>query len=56
MIFQEPMTSLNPVLTIGKQVAEPIQLHRNVTWRKALEHATELLQKVAIPVWGWAVS
>ena len=49
MIFQEPMTSLNPVLTIGKQVAEPIQLHRNVTWRKALEHATELLQKVAIP-------
>jgi len=49
MIFQEPMSSLNPVLTIGKQVAEPIQLHRGLPWSVALEHATELLKKVAIP-------
>jgi oligopeptide transport system ATP-binding protein len=49
MIFQEPMSSLNPVLTIGKQVAEPIQLHRGVSWTEALEHAGELLRKVAIP-------
>jgi ABC-type microcin C transport system duplicated ATPase subunit YejF len=30
MVFQEPMTSLNPVLTIGRQVSEPIELHRNM--------------------------
>ncbi|MEJ2132604.1 MAG: ABC transporter ATP-binding protein, partial [Gammaproteobacteria bacterium] len=49
MIFQEPMSSLNPVLTIGKQVAEPIQLHRGVSWREARERAAELLTKVSIP-------
>ena len=49
MIFQEPMSSLNPVLTIGKQVAEPIQLHRNLPWPKALEKAEELLARVSIP-------
>ncbi len=49
MIFQEPMTSLNPVLTIGRQVAEPIQLHRRVRKRDALDQAGELLRKVAIP-------
>ncbi|MCZ6656077.1 MAG: ABC transporter ATP-binding protein [Gammaproteobacteria bacterium] len=49
MIFQEPMSSLNPVLTIGKQVAEPIVQHRNASWPDALEQAGELLAKVAIP-------
>ncbi len=49
MIFQEPMSSLNPVLPIGKQVAEPIQLHRGARWKDALVRAEELLHKVAIP-------
>jgi oligopeptide transport system ATP-binding protein len=49
MIFQEPMSSLNPVLTIGKQVAEPIWLHRKMSWKDAFVKAGELLEKVAIP-------
>ncbi|MCZ6853936.1 MAG: ABC transporter ATP-binding protein [Gammaproteobacteria bacterium] len=49
MIFQEPMSSLNPVLTIGKQVAEPIRLHRGASWAEAYQQAGELLKKVAIP-------
>jgi len=49
MIFQEPMSSLNPVLTIGKQVAEPIRLHRRTSWAEAYEQAAELLKRVAIP-------
>jgi oligopeptide transport system ATP-binding protein len=49
MIFQEPMSSLNPVLTIGKQVAEPLWLHRGCSWPEALEQAEELLSRVSIP-------
>ncbi len=49
MIFQEPMSSLNPVLTIGKQVAEPIRLHRGLSWKKAYARAAELLERVRIP-------
>jgi oligopeptide transport system ATP-binding protein len=49
MIFQEPMSSLNPVLTIGKQVAEPIRLHRGRSWKEALDQAAELLNRVSIP-------
>ncbi len=49
MIFQEPMSSLNPALTIGRQVAEPINLHRGTPWSKALEMARDLLAKVRIP-------
>ncbi len=49
MIFQEPMSSLNPVLTIGKQVAEPIRLHRNAPWKEAYERAGALLERVRIP-------
>ena len=49
MIFQEPMSSLNPVITIGKQVAEPITLHRGMSWNDALKEAAELLARVAIP-------
>ncbi|MBL0385271.1 ABC transporter ATP-binding protein [Tumebacillus sp. ITR2] len=49
MIFQEPMTSLNPVYTIGKQLAEMTMLHRGHSKREALNHAIEMLKKVNIP-------
>lgn len=48
MVFQEPMTSLNPVLSIGTQIAEPIQLHLGYDRRSALARAAELLQMVGI--------
>ena len=48
MIFQEPMTSLNPVLTIGRQVSEPMEVHWNMPLKEALEKAKELLGKVQI--------
>ena len=49
MIFQEPMTSLNPVLTIGDQIAEAVLLHRPVSKRDAWQRAVELLELVHIP-------
>jgi oligopeptide transport system ATP-binding protein len=49
MIFQDPMTSLNPVLTIGKQITESIQLHLGFTQKQAKNRAIELLQQVGIP-------
>jgi len=49
MIFQEPMTALNPVLTVGSQVAESVFLHRPVSRRQAWRRATELLVEVGIP-------
>ncbi|MFF2093089.1 ABC transporter ATP-binding protein [Paenibacillus sp. NPDC058174] len=49
MIFQEPMTSLNPVLRIGKQLEEPIRLHLGYNKAKAREHAIHMLQLVGIP-------
>jgi len=49
MIFQDSMSSLNPSITIGKQIAEPITLHRNVSWNEAYEKAGELLSTVQIP-------
>ncbi|MGI9336078.1 MAG: ABC transporter ATP-binding protein [Gammaproteobacteria bacterium] len=49
MIFQEPMTSLNPVLTIGKQISEAIMLHQGKTKRQALDLALEMLELVRIP-------
>jgi oligopeptide transport system ATP-binding protein len=49
MIFQDPMTSLNPVLTIGKQLREPMMLHLNYTKEEASERAAELLEMVGIP-------
>ncbi len=49
MIFQEPMSSLNPVLTVGTQVGEPIRLHRKASWAAALEQVKALLEKVSIP-------
>ena len=49
MIFQEPMTSLNPVLTIGHQIAETLVLHRGMTRAAAMERTVELLRLVHIP-------
>ncbi len=49
MIFQDPMTSLNPVLTIGKQVSEPLVLHLGMTKKDAEERVVELLRLVGIP-------
>ena len=49
MIFQDPMTSLNPVHKIGKQLIEAIQLHKDVTTRVARARALELLKAVGIP-------
>lgn len=48
-IFQEPMTSLNPVLTVGEQIAEAILAHRRVRKKKVLSRAVELLEKVKMP-------
>ena len=48
MIFQEPMSSLNPALTVGKQVAEPLNRHRGMPWPEALKEAAALLRKVQI--------
>ncbi len=49
MIFQEPMTSLNPVLPIGRQVAEPLMLHRRLGKNDALKEAARWLDHVKIP-------
>ena len=49
MIFQEPMSSLNPSLTVGLQVAEPINVHRKVPWPAAFKAARSLLERVQIP-------
>jgi len=48
-IFQDPMTSLNPVLTIGRQITEPLLLHTDLDKNGAKERATELLDMVGIP-------
>ena len=49
MIFQEPMTSLNPVMTIGEQIAEPVRLHRGLDAIQAKEEALKLMERVRIP-------
>ena len=49
MIFQEPMTSLNPVLTIGRQISEVISLHQGVSDRVARDRAVEMLDRVRVP-------
>ena len=49
MIFQDPMTSLNPVLTIGRQLEEPLMIHIGMTKNQARDRAAELLSMVGIP-------
>ena len=49
IVFQEPMTSLNPVYTIGNQIAEVIELHQGLSRRSALDRAIEMLSLVQIP-------
>ena len=49
MVFQEPMTSLNPVLTIGDQISEPLRVHHGLARAEAMARALELVEKVGIP-------
>jgi peptide/nickel transport system ATP-binding protein/oligopeptide transport system ATP-binding protein len=49
MIFQEPMTALNPVFTVGDQIMETVMLHQGLDRRAAREHAIAMLEKVGIP-------
>lgn len=50
MIFQEPMTSLNPVFTVGKQISEVIRLHKHIGKKEARDQSIEMLRKVGISV------
>ena len=49
MIFQEPMTSLNPCFTVGFQIAEALRVHEGMSREAARERAVELLDQVGIP-------
>ncbi len=55
MIFQEPMTSLNPVYTVGDQISESLILHENLSKEEARDRAIELLKRVGIPLPGQRV-
>ena len=49
MIFQEPMTSLNPVFTVGEQIAESVRVHEKASKQTAMNRAIEMLRAVDIP-------
>ena len=49
MIFQEPMTSLNPVLNVGRQIAETVMVHERLPWQACMDRALEMLRQVGIP-------
>ena len=49
MIFQEPSTALNPVVPIGKQICQPLRVHRGMKKAEAMEEAVRLLERVNIP-------
>jgi len=49
MVFQDPMTSLNPTWTVGRQIAEPVRIHKGASKQEALERAVEVLRLVGMP-------
>jgi oligopeptide transport system ATP-binding protein len=49
MVFQDPMTSFNPVLTIGQQLSEPLEVHNGLTHKQALDRVAEMINMVGIP-------